>query len=269
MDVKQYAEELLKAAGVTDDASKQAVLNVFSNEAAAKYVNDSTLRQQDYSRNMDALKADKDKWQKFYQDTLTWKATEEQRLADLDARVKAYEAAYPDEGNGRQPVIQPVQGDFISKKDFDQKLAEMGTQFVGLAKVMGSLASRHVLEFKEPLDTEELAKVAAERGLTAQQAYDAMVQPKREASQKASFEAQLKAAREEGAREFATKHKIPADPGQREFHNIFDRKVGGDGAVVTDYQPNSQQLTPAASRSLRDDFVTSWNSTRPGNTSAE
>lgn len=260
MDAKQYVEELLKAAGVTDESQKQVVLGVFSNEAAAKKLSDDVLRQQDYSRNMDTLKADKDKWSKFYQDTLTWKAGEEQRLADLDARVKAYEAAYPD-GGGERPVIQPVQGDFISKKDFEAEQAKRDGMTIGLIKTMGRLASQHVIEFKEPLDVDGLEKIAVERNIPLIQAYDEMTKPRRTELQQAQWEAKLKEAREAGARDFASTHKIPIDTTPREYHTLFDR----DPAKQVEYKDG--RLTPAGERSLRDNFVESWNTTRPGGTS--
>src|SRR6266849_7969112 len=86
--VKEYYEGLLKKAGVADD-KRQAILTAIDDENVSNALNEDLLaprlRQDDYSRNMDILKADKEKWTGFYQNLLQWKAENEQGLAPLAA----------------------------------------------------------------------------------------------------------------------------------------------------------------------------------------
>jgi hypothetical protein len=250
VDTKQYAEELLKAAGVSDDNVKQAVINIFSNEAVAKRVSDDMLRQSDYSRNMDALTAKVNANNTYRQELVTWEAS---RKAEWERAIA--EAA---NGNGDRQVIQTVQNpDVVTKKDFEAELQKRDGQFIGLLETGMSIASRHAVEFKEPLDTAALKKIAMEKNLSLQAAYDEMVAPRRAETGTAQRKAEIEAAKAEGAREFASKHKIPVDTQPREYHVLLDRdpkkQVGADS-----YVPNSGQLGPADTRQLRENFVNAW-----------
>ena len=246
IDVKQYIEQLAQSAGLSDE-EKAGLLKAASNEKVAKTLGDDILRQSDYSRNMDALRADRQKWEAWYADSLQWRASEEARIAAL--------------ANGGNPNPNPA-------PTFDQEaykkmlLDEVGKksqaqeqQFIGLLKTGLSLVGRHMAEFREPLDVDALAKVAVEKGQTLDTAYNDLVAPRRAEAQKAKFDADLKAAREAGAREFASTHKIPIDTAPREHHPLLDKPTQG---VVADYVPNSGRLTPTSERSLRDSFTAEW-----------
>lgn len=254
LDVKQYLEELYKAAGVSDDNVKQAVSAFFGNEAVSKRLNDDVLRQQDYSRNMDSLKADKQKTADYYQQLVTWKATAE---AELEAERAGNGNG---NGNGHREVIQPVQTDFIAKKDMEAELKRREALTISLMKDVGYLASAHATEFKEPLDMDALEKIAIDKNLPVRQAYAEMVRERRSAIDTEKRKAEIEAAKAEGAREFASKHKIPVDTRPREDYSPLleaDRKkqVG-----VETYVPNSGRLSFEERRQLRENFADSWNS---------
>jgi hypothetical protein len=252
IDVRQYIEQLAQTAGLSDE-EKANVLKVVSNEKFSKALGDDVLRQQDYSRNMDGLRADRQKWEKWYADSLQWRAEEEARLQAL-ANGNANADPY------RQ--VNPALANFDPEAYRKQLLADIqksndtrDAQVVSLLKDGIGLGTRHMYEFKEPLDTEALAKIAVEKGLTLAQAYDSMVAPRRAEAQKVKYDADLKAAREEGAREFASTHKIPIDTAPREYHPLLDKRAEGP---VNDYVANSGRLSPTSERSLRDTFTAEW-----------
>lgn len=258
VDTKQYLEELFKAAGVSDDTVKQAVSGFFLNDAVAKRVGDDILRQQDYSRNMDELRKKEKQTADYYQSLVTWKTEQDAALAAA--------AAGNTNGNGNVNI------DYVSKKELDELRKNYDTQakqqeanFITIAKEMGRLSSQHAVEFKEPLDVDALEKIAVEKQLPLRQAYDQLVGDRRRQSQEAAFAQKLADAKAEGAREFASTHKIPVDTQPREYHPIFDRdpkkQVGAD-----DYVPNSGRLSNTAESNLRSNFVDAWNSAS-GNTS--
>lgn len=268
-DPKQYLTELLAEAGVAaDDPRRQAIFEVFGNEKAAKRLADDVMRQSDYSRNMDALTKEKNdliaKNTKYYQDE-SIRASENQKVVDAyKSAVDRYKAQFGElddngsNGNGGRQVIQTAQGEFISKKDYDESVKRMEGNFIGILKTGLKIATQHMHEFKEPLDVDALEKVAVAENISLQSAYDKWVSPRRTESQAAALKTQLDAAKAEGAREFASKHKIPVDTGAREFHPLLDRTPNQGG--ITDYQPNSGRLSPTGERTLRDSFVEAYNS---------
>lgn len=254
-DVKQYIEQLAQTAGLSDD-EKAGILKVAANEKFAKSLSDDVLRQQDYSRNMDQLKAEQTKTTGYYQQLLNWKAEQEALIAQ--------------QLNGQQQQQQQVTGEYLTKKELEAfqtkykaELEQQGQTFVNLLEVGMNLATQHVNEFHEPLDTGALRKIAVEKNLSLKQAYDEYVAPRRTELQSQSFAAKLAAAKEEGAREFASKHKIPVDTQPREYHVMLDRdpkkQVGAD-----DYVPNSGMKTPAMDRQLRANFVEEWDKSGAG-----
>lgn len=262
VDTKQYLEELLKEAGVSDDNVKQAVSNFFGNEKVAKRLGDDILRQQDYSRNMDSLKAEQKRTSDYYQSLVTWEAEEKAR----------WDAEHARNGNGNGNG-NGATGEYLTKKDLeaidkkyqDEMNRREGLQ-IALLKDGMRLASQHVHEFHEPLDTDALEKIAVDKKLTLRAAYEDMVSGRRAEAQQSAFAAKLAAAREEGARDFASKHKIPVDTVAREHHVMFDRDLSKQ--VSTDYVPNSGAKTPQMERGLRDNFIEAWDTATTAKTSA-
>lgn len=248
MNALEYAKQLAQSAGL--DAEQEAnFLKVVANEKISKSLEEGMMLRSDYSRNMDSLKAEQQKTTAYYADLLKWKDTEQAKV----------DAALANAGNGDHAVVQPVQSDFVSKKDMEAELARREGLTISLLKDGLKLATTHMWEFKEPLDTDALAKVAVERGMTLSGAYAEMVGPRRAEIQAATRKTELEAARAEGAREFASKHKIPVDTTAREAHVLLERDPSGKKAGITDYVPNSGQLTPQSERHLRDSFVDTYN----------
>lgn len=254
MNAKEYLAQLAQAAELTQE-ERDAILKVADKEKFAKGLEEGVLMRSDYSRNMDALKAEKAKAEAEWGKATNYYAQLLEYKANLDAGVLA---AQP----GVQPGVQPVQpgiqpnGDFISKKDFDAMKQQMEGSYINLLKAGLSLVDRHRMEFPtEPLDLNALEKTAVEKKISLDQAYGEWAGPKRAEKSKLDLEARLKQAKEEGAREFASTHKIPMVDAQREFHPIFDR-AGAQGQAET----KDGRLTPAGERALRDSFVEAWNS---------
>jgi len=254
-DVKAYMEQLAQTAGLAED-DKAVLLKIAQNEKAAKAFGDDVLRQADYSRNMDLVRSDAQKNSTYREELAAWQKDQQKIYEDALAGVV-------------KPVVttQTVAPDFTAlEKKWEEKFTQQGNQMIGLLETVGELASGHAVEFKEKLDTASLKKIAMEKNLSLKQAYEEMVAPRRNEHVASQRKAELDAAREEGARDFASKHKIPVDTTIREYHPIFDRdlkkQVGAD-----EYKPNSGELSPAATRQLRDNFVESWNAVPAGKTS--
>ena len=264
VDAKKYMEELLEAAGVSDDNVKQAVSQVFSNEKASKKLADDLLRQQDYSRSMNELKAEKDKWTDWYGKASQEFAANAQLVEQTRREKAAYEAIYGPLGQQGQVVQQVQQQPDLSafEKKMNEEFAKRDQQYVSLLKDGMKLTAQHYHEFREPLDTDALAQVAVDKKLTLRQAYDEMVGQRRLEAQQKAFAEKLAAAREEGARDFASKHKLPVDTQPREHHVLFDNTAQ---PVVTDYQKNTGTLSPQARNSLRESFINAY--TEAGQTS--
>jgi hypothetical protein len=250
LDVKQYIEQLAQAAGLSDE-EKAGILKVASNDKFAKSLSDDILRQQDYSRNMDAIKAQEKKNADYYAQLVAWEQQEQARIAAALA------------GNGGQVV----NGEYITKKELDEldnrykkQALQQEQSFITIAKEMGRLSSQHAVEFREALDVDALEKIAIEKQLPLRQAYTEMVAARRAEASTASRQAEIEKAKQDAVREYASTHHIPLDttPRESEYGRLtFDKAP--DKSAVPDYQPNTGRLSPQGERTLREGFVESWN----------
>lgn len=254
---KEYFEGLLKQAGVSD-AKRQALISQLDDEEVSKALQSEVIaprmRQEDYSRSMDALRTKEQNWQKWYADTLQYR--EQVKEEARQAALAELQGGNGNGGNGNgAPAFDAEAYKKMLLEETDKRFKTQESQFIGLMKTGLSLVGKHMAEFHEPLDVDALAKVAVEKGQTLDAAYNELVSPRRTAAQQAQFDAKLKEAREQGARDFASTHKIPIDTAPREHHPLLDKPTQG---VVADYTPNSGRLTPASERALRDNFAAEW-----------
>lgn len=260
MNAKEYLTQLAQAAELTAEESA-ALLKVADKEKFAKSLEEGVMMRSDYSRQSDALRAEREKvearrkeTEAYYGDLVTWKAAQDQ--------------LYGIQSGQQQQQFQQVQqqqttGDFISKKDFESYKTQTESGYINLLKAGLKLANRHAIEFPgEQLDLDALEKTAVEKKVSLDQAYNEWAGPRRAEKSKLDLEAKLKAAKEEGAREFASTHKIPMVDAQREVHPFFDR-----GTSQTTAETKDGRLTPTGERNLRDGFVEEWSRAGAANSS--
>src|SRR5882724_6906134 len=171
---KEYYENIIKQAGGTISAEKsQAFMTMISDpdfeKVLAADVVQPRMRQDEFSRQLDALKAKEKMWTDWYSGALA-KTAENQKVVEADrAKVAAYEQQYGALSDAdRQELVRQTTtppGDWISKKDFEAAQQTQQQNTLGLFKIGLKLTSKHLHEFKEPLDIDELAKVATEKGI--------------------------------------------------------------------------------------------------------
>ena len=81
-------------------------------------------------------------------------------------------------GSSTATVTPTVTNPGFSKKDLDEREGRM----IQIVKQGMRIASSHAAKFGEPLDTDALEKVAVEKGLTLDRAYEEMIRPRVEES---------------------------------------------------------------------------------------
>ena len=240
VDVKAYLEGLAQSAGL-DETTKAAVLQAASTEKFAKQLGDDILRHQDYSRMADELRKKEGELGIWYQDVLKITADNKKAVDDATSIAERYRQQYGDltEDGGKPLIASPA--NTAEVKELREALQRTEANTLGLFKVGLRVATQHLKDFNEVLDTDALAKFAVEKGLTLESAYKEFVAPRVADRQKTEMDEKLKAAREEGARDALSKHKLPTDPMPRAPHPFFDR-------------PKPEEA-PQGSRGLRDEFV--------------
>lgn len=258
IDAKQYLEQLAQTAGLSEE-EKQGILKAASNEKFAKSLSEGVEMRSDYSRKMDELSQDKTKWTEWYKGEVAKAQANEKLFAEQQTVIEQLKA------NGASPeLIKSATGDFISKAEMEKLRQQDQAAFINLMKITTDLQGSHLMEFKEKLPVDELEAIAVKKNISLKQAYDELVAPRRAELSTKNLADQLAAAKAEGAREFASTHKIPLDNAPREYHVMLDRdpkKMVG----VDDYVPNSGQLSSVSTRQLKANFAEEWEKAAAGN----
>ena len=260
---KDYYEGILKTAGAALSPEKQqAFMTMISDpdfeKVLATDVIAPRLRQDDYSRNMDALKAKEKTWTEWYSGALAKTASDQQIVDAARSKVAEYEAQYGTLTVEQRAAAVTQTVDSISKKDFDTRLQQQEQGFITLLKWAATKPLEHLQRFGTTLDVAAVEKLAVEKGINLNQAYEELVAPIAATKTAAEFDAKLKAAREEGAREFASTHQIPMDTAPKTQHHVlFDRK------------PESElpPAGPGREKASLQGFVEAWNSVPVGTSS--
>lgn len=244
-DIRKYLESLAQEAGVEPE-TRDALLKALENEKFQKGIADGVLRQEDYSRSKDELRKLEQTTKDYYNDLLKTSEHNRQVVADREAALAKYQDAYgPLEGGAARVAAPPA--DSVTKKELEEALTRLGQQSIMVTKKAMFAASDHLKRFGEVLDPDALEKLALEKGLSIDMAYQELIRPKLDALQTKTHDDALKAAREEGARDALSRHKLPIDDGVKEPHPFF-----------THLQRDPATAAPTEG-ALRDSFVTAFN----------
>lgn len=203
---EQFFSELCKEAGYSPEDTA-ALLKLAANDKAASRVS-SVLKtaQDDYNAQLGRQKAS-DARLKEYED---WYAKANTEYNEAMEQVKAMATR---NGNGAPPIDT---GMFVTKKDLESFNNDISGRWGSILKDVAKLSSFHAATWHEPLDVDGLEKLAQENRMSLTQAYDSMMKPRAEAREKEKYDKALKEAKEEGAREALSRHKLPVDsvPGE-------------------------------------------------------
>lgn len=213
-DAKALVEKWAKAAGLDEDGVRKMI----SNESILEEARNNLAMHDELASGIDKArnesKAKLDELQRWYDTVAQPSVAEAERLR---AAYRKYEDTYGpiDDGNGNgngQP--RNSNGQYVSRKDLDA----VGLSAVQVGKQMAFITADYNSRFGQkfgPLtyeQVEEFEKFAVSRGSAPIQAYREWIAPKEKqladeakAAETSSWEAKLKAAREEGVREGQTR----------------------------------------------------------------
>lgn len=236
-DIRQYMQELAAKAGVSPELSAK-LQEALGNEAVSKVFADGLVARPDYSRDLDKVRDEtksmtKAQWDDWYNREVKPVAEHNFKLAQ---QAEQYRTLYGDldgtaapKPNGNGGSVDG-NGNYLTREELTRMLAERDGAHVNLAKTLNKISFDHYRRFGAELDLNEIEKLSREQNLPADLAYERYIAPKVADQQKQQHEAALKAAREEGFRDGASRRGTPLDAGQREVSLLFDRTAAPDAS---------------------------------------
>lgn len=192
-------------------------------DKVASVVKDKVMARSDYSRSKDELD---DKVKTFESEVAEartringwndWygKVTKEQ--AEKDKQLRAYEETFG-KLDGTSNVTKYATAEDVTKT-LNDTMAQRDAAAIKLASQMARFTYRYGKEFGEELDQDALIDYAMKHQVPFETAYERFVAPKVEAKRTERYEADIKKAREEGAREALSQHKLPVVSSHAEPH---------------------------------------------------
>ncbi len=227
MNATEYFAQMCKEAGL-DDESTSALAKLANNEKLspklAALVKTAT---EDYPAQLGRVRAAEEKVSKYDAWYPTAKQAADaalQRTAEVEAELARVRSG------GMPPEFDPSK--YVSKEDLMKFNTDMAGRFAGVIKDATSIAARHASKFGEEPDLNAIEKIAAEQNLPLQAAYDRWIEPRVEAKRKEDFDTKLKQAREEGARDALSRHKLPVDATPQETAPMFMQRPKEGAAPV-------------------------------------
>lgn len=235
--VDQYLQELLRDTSLPPERV-EALKSVLADPKVESRLKDTVLMRSDYSRNLDKLREEERTLQAklketedFYQaqimaDHNNREAFETMR-SELERARQGYPTSYQQQQNTGGGEGQ-VNGDFVSKKDYEKSMQQMQGQALELIGKSNFLTMRHFKEFGEPLNIEEVFKHAMSKNLPLDTAYDSYTSDLRQKRQEEKHKKEIEDAKEEAVREALSKHNLPLlDSRPHGVHAIKDMKSEG------------------------------------------
>lgn len=224
---------------------RAAVEEALAGDAAAE-LEKGYRRQSDYSREMDRIRQREQEldatlseanervagWQDWYN-------TASQEYEDMKRQVAM---STPDD----DLTAHPSTG--LSKEELQAELAARDRMAIAYADVLTDIKIEHKERFHEKLDTNKVTEYALKRGLPLDAAYREFIAPREKEIMKKEQEEMLAKAREEGAREALTKHRLPIVSGPLESHTLdlapSAKTNSGDRVAAAVARWNSASQTP-------------------------
>ncbi len=205
---EQYFSRVLAEAGL-DDAVRTATLAALTNPKVATPLTELIRRGTD---DFNSMKGRVDAFQSKEAEYKTWYDNANgEYVKAIQARDAALAAL-----NGTVVPVQNGNGvtnytSTVTKEDLVRMLAEQQNRTAAVVKTGLRLASRHAVQFKEELDVDALEKIALEKNLPLDIAYEQYVKPRVEAQAAEKVKLDTEAAVKKAVDDYASKHHLPAD----------------------------------------------------------
>ncbi|KKK57431.1 hypothetical protein LCGC14_3054510, partial [marine sediment metagenome] len=213
--VTEYINTLAQEGGWDADSTKAVLKAIGENPKAAEMFKRDVMARQDYSRDKDALKTDRDafdasqvehkkkeaEWLKFHAEL---KAIEAQQQATGGGDNFDNSNDGQDNSDGEKPLTRKEMNDALKARD---------NTFVDFVKTTTILGQEHQANFGEPLPVLEVEKYAVEHQLPLKEAYKDFIAPRLEKKREEVFEAAKKSSYEEGVLKGRSEQQSPPDAG--------------------------------------------------------
>jgi hypothetical protein len=185
------------------------------NDTVQSKLREGFLARSDYSRSMDALRAEREEFDSVVTETNERIAGWQQWYEEAKAEVAGSKKGADDDALDLGPTPPGVTPEQLAKI-----LADRDKMAIKFASVLTDLQYDYRSKFGEKLDSDALIAYATRRGVPIDVAYNELTAPKERERAEKDVEARIKAARDEAVKEFASANKLPTASRPSEPHPL-------------------------------------------------
>jgi hypothetical protein len=175
---------LQKILGLLPEADRAAFAEKLKDEKIAEAAGEEILLRDDYSRQMDELKAHEGKVTAYHANLQTWYQEKQEAIekgtAALEALEKLQTNPPPKPGDPPPPDFSKYLGKDEAAKLLNEAVAASSTQLAQYNAYLTNLGLNHLQAFGEPLDVLALDQLARKEGKRVDVLYSEMTREKRE-----------------------------------------------------------------------------------------
>jgi hypothetical protein len=198
-------------------------------DATNAKLKESVLARSEMSRQMDALTAERAEVAAFVEQEKTkvqgwqdWYGSVTKDISNIQTELKSYKDAYGELDSTSKRQIAESHG--MTKEDFERNLQQRDVAAIKFVDDLTDLKIDHRDKFKEKLDTSAVYKIAGEKNLPLDVAYNLYIGDKLQKLNDANVEARIAQARTDAVAEYATKHNLPVISSNPDYVHPLDVK---------------------------------------------
>ncbi len=228
--------------------NREAVEAALKQEGILTQVGAAVLRQDDYSRLMNATAAEREQIRAKAAEQAEWYRVNQEAIKEglqaKSALQRMQEAVNGSGGEGDGSGSGAGNGNhggnrsgsaaidtskFIDRQEANTALAQLESNSILLSAKLAGFSTRHVQEYGEFLDPQNLIAYAQQNRVSVDDAYAALTRDKAEAKAKKTYDEAIAKAKEEGKREALAAKGMPYPLGNEMSSTLGGLKVGGTG----------------------------------------
>lgn len=233
---REFLTSVLQKVPEAQRADAQALVNqILASDVLLGEIETGVARHQEYSSGMDANRAEKARLQAHRQELVAWADTKEAELEARNAALTEREKTL-EKPTLQTPAIDETKVVSVDKYTRDMQTAE--ANFVGFVSEMTTIATRHLKQFNEVLDTKPILQHPKVRELGIDGVYQLLHKEQLDAANAAATAAAEKKIRDD------ERAKVMAEVG-KSASNLPYPVTGYPGVSVDDDLSPLRVLDPA------------------------
>jgi hypothetical protein len=214
------------------EAINPGIKDILADEKVSAKLKEGVLARSEFSQKMDTLKAEREAFSGEVTEARqkitgwqNWYGQVSQEVSALQNKYQKYVDTYGElTDDGQRAAAKAGISEAEFQKRLDAEIQKNNLVNLKFAEDLTDIKMDYRDRFKAPLKTEDVYKIAGEKGVSLTAAYNEYISERVETQREEATAAKIKSEREEAVREYASAHGLPVVPNQSDMVHVLDAK---------------------------------------------